>query len=73
MAKFKFDGSVEVVATSLIGTLVSIITYGVLLNFSLWSVFDVAFTWLSFLGYGIFAHFILIEAPEAISKVFKSN
>jgi hypothetical protein len=69
MDKMKFTGSVEAILSALVSAFVYIISFGLLLNFAFWAVLGFPFTYLTFIGYGIFADFILVEVPEALRKV----
>ena len=44
--------------------------YGLILNFMLWSIFDIHFTIFSFIGYGILVYLIKVELVQLINKLF---
>jgi len=49
---------------------VLVILYGLIINFMLWSIFNIKFTPFSFLGYGILVYLIKSELPGLIYKLF---
>jgi hypothetical protein len=68
--KIKFFEKYKIQITFIKEFLNLIILYGFVINFMLWSVFGIKFTFFSFLGYGILIYLIKVEFPSLINKLF---